>query len=147
MSYFRVMLDELNPDGSSVDVAPNVRYGGRPADISWGTATIAFPYAAWKGDGDLGPAKASMDGLVVRQLRHHFGHFDIILGNSDIILATPTSFWPLRHHFGNSDIILATSTAGAFLFSSLAPTCTVLHGCMDESCMTGRSSAPAFLVC
>ena len=64
MSFFRVMLDELNPDGSSVDVAPNVRYGGRPADISWGTATIAFPYAAWKGDGDLGPAKASMAGLV-----------------------------------------------------------------------------------
>lgn len=34
------MKDETGPDGSGVDVAPEVRYGNRPGDISW---TAAYP--------------------------------------------------------------------------------------------------------
>ena len=62
LSYTKTMIDELNPDGSSVDTAPSVRYGGRPGDISWTPATIALPYAMYKVDGDAATAKYGVFG-------------------------------------------------------------------------------------
>lgn len=51
-------------DGSSVDTAPSVRYGGRPGDISWQAAYIALPYALYKTTGDMDAAKTYLDGML-----------------------------------------------------------------------------------
>lgn len=71
LSYLQTMNDELNPDGSSVDTAPSVRYGGRPGDISWTTAYIALPYAMYKTSGDTAAASTYLEGLVA-----HIGNIE-----------------------------------------------------------------------
>ena len=63
-SYMQTINDELNADGSSVDVAPLVRYGGRPGDISWQAAYVAVPYALYKTGGDTDAAKEYMGGML-----------------------------------------------------------------------------------
>jgi len=63
-SYLKTMNDELDADGSSVDTAPSVRFGGRPGDISWTTAYISVPYAMYKSSGDLKPAATFFDGYL-----------------------------------------------------------------------------------
>jgi hypothetical protein len=64
-SFLEVMNDELDADGSSVDTAPSVRYGGRPGDISWTTAYVALPYAIFKTGGDTSAAEKYLDGMLL----------------------------------------------------------------------------------
>ena len=40
-------------NGSLPDVVPFMRYGGRPADVSWSAAMITLLHVGWKEYGDL----------------------------------------------------------------------------------------------
>ena len=48
-----VAMPELHTDGSLPDVAPFVRFGNRPADVSWSAALPNYLYTMWKAYGDL----------------------------------------------------------------------------------------------
>lgn len=65
-SFLSVMADETDADGSGVDVAPNVRYGNRPGDISW---TAAFPTVTrvlYHVSNDLATAKTHFAKLMLQ---------------------------------------------------------------------------------
>jgi len=64
--FVGVMADETNSDGTGVDVAPNVRYGSRPGDISWTAAFPTVSRALWVVDSDATVAKAYWDKLKLQ---------------------------------------------------------------------------------
>ena len=56
-SYAHSINDELGSDGSLPDTVPFVRYGNRPADVSWSAALPQIAWALYKYNGDLSVAK------------------------------------------------------------------------------------------
>ena len=51
--FVLVMTSEMDADGSLPDTVPFVRYGGRPADVSWSGAYVNLIYLLWKYENDV----------------------------------------------------------------------------------------------
>ena len=62
---------DLGSDGSLPDVVPWVRFGGRPADVSWSLAFIQVIYVNWKTNGDVTTVNTFMDAMVRHQANVH----------------------------------------------------------------------------
>ena len=56
-SFVQGMDDEMGADGSLTDVVPFVRFGNRPADVSWSAALVQTSWVLWKESGDLSSAR------------------------------------------------------------------------------------------
>ena len=56
-NFIANVVSEQDPDGSLTDVVPYVRFGGRPADVSWSAALIQQIYVLFKEENDLSMAK------------------------------------------------------------------------------------------
>jgi len=63
-SYAHSINDELGSDGSLPDTVPFVRYGNRPADVSWSAALPQIAWALYKYNGDLSVAKRHWSAIV-----------------------------------------------------------------------------------
>ena len=62
--FINIMTSEQDEDGSLPDVVPFVRFGGRPADVSWSGVYINWFYQLWKHDDDLDTAKEHLDDML-----------------------------------------------------------------------------------
>lgn len=51
--FMNTIESETNADGSIPDVVPFMRYGGRPADVSWSAAYANLAFCLWAIDGDI----------------------------------------------------------------------------------------------
>eukprot|EP01059_Diplonema_ambulator_P025061 TRINITY_DN42041_c0_g1_i1.p1 TRINITY_DN42041_c0_g1~~TRINITY_DN42041_c0_g1_i1.p1 ORF type:complete len:985 (+),score=274.39 TRINITY_DN42041_c0_g1_i1:1943-4897(+) len=70
-SFFRFCADiqgaEVDSDGSLPDVSPFYRYGGRPADVSWGAAYPQIVYVNMYANNDNECVKENLDRMVQHQ--------------------------------------------------------------------------------